>query len=166
MDDLTTIEIVDLITVGLSSYNSRNHVACDIPVHGQYVHSKNLQTQEYITTLDIWSEDHKMKLNEKKIMLINYRNKYQFTTRMKLKNNNIQQVKEAKMLGTILSDDLLWNKNCENIVKKCNARMQLLREAASFGTSKEIMKIIYVQIIRVILKGSCQVWDRACVGRK
>ena len=44
-------------------------------------------------------------------------------------------------------------------MKKCNARMQLLRVVASFGTSKEIMKIIYVQIIRVILEGSCQVWD-------
>ena len=78
MDDLTTVEIVDLITVGLSSYNFRNHVASDIPVHGQYVDSKNLKTQEYITTLDTWSEDHKMKLNEKKtkIMLINFTNKY------------------------------------------------------------------------------------------
>ena len=70
MDDLTTIEIVDLITVGLSSYNFRNHVASYISVHGQYVHSKNLQTQEYITTLDTWSEDHKMKLNEKKTKIM------------------------------------------------------------------------------------------------
>ena len=80
---------------------------------------------------------------------------------MKLNNNNIQQVKEAKILGTIISYNLLWNKNCENIVKKCNARMQLLRVVASFGTSKEIMNMIYVQIIQVILEGSCQVWDRA-----
>ena len=38
-------------------------------------------------------------------------------------------------------------------------RMQLLRKVASFGTDPEVLKIIYVQIIRVILEQSCQVWD-------
>ena len=55
VDNLTTLEIVDLITVGLSSYKFRNHVASDIPIHGQYVHTKNLKTQEYISTLNTWS---------------------------------------------------------------------------------------------------------------
>ena len=44
------------------------------------------------------------------------------------------------------------------IVKKCNMRLQLLREVASFGTDVRMMKLIYIQIIRVILEGSCQVW--------
>ena len=51
---------------------------------------------------------------------------------MKLKNTNINQVKEAKILGTIIGDDMFWNKKCENIVKKYNARMQLQRVIASF----------------------------------
>ena len=37
--------------------------------------------------------------------------------------------------------------------------MQLLRTVASFGTNKETLKHIYIHIIRVILEGSCQVWD-------
>ena len=37
--------------------------------------------------------------------------------------------------------------------------MQLLRKVASFGTDPEVLKLIYVQIIRVILEQSCQVWD-------
>ena len=102
-----------------------------------------------------------MKLNEKKtkIMVINFTKNYQFATRIKLKDSNVEQVKEAKILGTIISDDLLWNKNVANIIKKCHSRMQLLRVVASFGTNKETMKLIYIQIIRVILEGSCQVWD-------
>ena len=159
MDDLTTLEVIDLIIIGLSSYNFRNHVASDIPVHGQYVDPKNLLTQQYISTLETWSDRHKMKLNQKKtkIMLINFTKNYQFATRLKLNNSNIEQVREAKVLGTILSDDLLWNKNCANIIKKCHSRMQLLRVVASFGTNKDMMKLIYIQIIRVILEGSCQV---------
>ena len=30
---------------------------------------------------------------------------------------------------------------------------------ASFGTDPEVLKLIYIQIIRVILEQSCQVWD-------
>ena len=36
--------------------------------------------------------------------------------------------------------------------------MQLLRKVESFGTDPLIMKTIYIQIIRVVLEGSCQVW--------
>ena len=55
-------------------------------MHGQYVESKNLRTQEYVSTLDAWSEDHKIKLHKKKtkIMLVNFTKKYQFATRIKL----------------------------------------------------------------------------------
>ena len=161
VDDLTTLEIIDLITVGLSSYNFRNHLASDIPTHGQFIEPQNLKTQQYINTLNTWSEEHKMKLNVKKtkIMLINFTKKHQFATRVKLRGVNIEQITKAKILGLILSDDLSWDANCDAIIKKCNMRMQLLRKVASFGTDIETMKIIYIQIIRVILEGSCQVWD-------
>ena len=61
-----------MIKVGLASYNFRQHVASDIPIHSQYVEPQNLKTQEYINTLDTWSDSHRMKLNEKKtkIMII------------------------------------------------------------------------------------------------
>jgi hypothetical protein len=101
-----------------------------------------------------------MKLNQAKtkIMLVNFTKKYQFVSRLKLKGSNLEQVKEAKVLGTIISDSLSWNANCANIVRKCNMRLQLLREVASFGTDVNMMKQIYIQIVRVILEGSCQVW--------
>ena len=120
VDDLTTIEIVDLITVGLSSYNFREHVASDIPMHGQFVAPENLKTQKYSSTLDTWSTEHKMKLNKKKttIMLINFTKKYQFSTRLKLNDTNIEQVKNIKVLGTILSDDLSWDANCYAISRQ------------------------------------------------
>ena len=129
--------------------------------------SKNLRTQEYVSTLDALSVDHKMKLNEKKtkIMLVNFTKKYQFATRIKLKDSNVEQVRHAKILGKIISDDPTWNKNCAAIIKKCNMRMQLLRVVASFGTEKEMLKQIYIQIIRVILKGYCPVWDGSLTSK-
>ena len=44
-------------------------------------------------------------------------------------------------------------------------RLQLLREVASFGTDVNMMKLIYIQIIRVILEGSCQVWHSSLTNR-
>jgi hypothetical protein len=167
IDDLTVVEIVNMITVGLSTYNFRQHVASDIPVHGQYVSSDNLKTSKYVRLLDQWSHDHLMKLNKSKtkIMIINFTKKYQFATRVKLQNDNIQQVTQAKILGTVFTDKLTWDVNCSVIIKKCHMRLQLLIVVASFGTDPQVLKLIYLQYIRVILEGSCQVWSGGLTAR-
>ena len=36
VDDLTLLEQINLINIGLSSYNFRQHVASDIPVHRHF----------------------------------------------------------------------------------------------------------------------------------
>ena len=70
VDDLTTLEVLDLKTIGLSFYNFCNPVALDIPVQGQYVDpAENLRTQQYISTLKTWSDNIKKKLNEKQLRL-------------------------------------------------------------------------------------------------
>ena len=48
--------------------------------------------------------------------------------------------------------------NTAYIVKKANARMELLRRVASFGASIEDLKTIYILFIRSILEQSCTVW--------
>ena len=45
VDDLTVLEKINLINIGLCSYNFKQHVASNIPIHGQYIHNKDLQTQ-------------------------------------------------------------------------------------------------------------------------
>ena len=60
-----------------------------------------------------------MKLNEKKTksLLFNFTKKYQFATRLKLKGSNIEQVNEAKILGTIVTDSLSWDANTKRITR-------------------------------------------------
>ena len=67
-------------------------------------------------------------------------------------------IDSTKLLGTIISNDLSWDLNTENIVKKANARMQLLRKVASFGTSQGELKDIYILFIRSLLEQSATVW--------
>ena len=57
--------------------------------------------------------------NKSKIMIFNFTKKYQFSSRLSIENQNLETVSETKLLGTIITDDLKWNKNTALIVKKC-----------------------------------------------
>ena len=90
-------------------------------------------------------------------MIINFTENYKFTTRLQLKNKNIDVINSTRLLGTILTDDLLWDLNTQHLVKKANARMQLLRKVASFSPPVEDLKIIYILYVRSILEQSATV---------
>ena len=120
----------------------------------------NLKSQKWLDEIDAWTKNQKMLINQKKTktMIFNYTDNHKFTTRLKLKNENIEVINSTRLLGTILTDDLRWELNISNIVKKANGRMQLLQKVASFGTPLEDLKTIYVLFIRSILEQSATVW--------
>ena len=160
VDDLSILEIVNLLTVGITSFNLKLSIPADIPSHNQFIPASSLKSQAWLDEIDKWTENQQMVINEKKTktMIFNFTENYQFTTRLQLKDENIEVINSTRLLGTILSDDLRWDLNTSSIVKKANARMELLRRVASFGTPTEDLKIIYVLFIRSILEHSATVW--------
>ena len=66
-------------------------------------------------------------------------------------------VDQMKILGTIINSNLSWNENCDAIIKKVNARMQLLRSVHSFGASPEEMAHLWVVFCRSVLDQLCVV---------
>ena len=66
VDDLTILEVINLLTIGLSSFYAKSQVPSDIPEHGQFVQSDNLKSQDYLNQINAWTEDHKMVISEKK----------------------------------------------------------------------------------------------------
>ena len=91
-------------------------------------------------------------------MIFNFRKDFQFSTRLLLDDNDIEELESTKLLGTIISNDLKWNLNTKNIIKKANARMELLRKLASFGAPLKGLKIIYYIFVRSQLEQSATVW--------
>ena len=91
-------------------------------------------------------------------MIFNYTRNYQFSTRLNLEGEILETVEVTKLLGTILTNDLRWEKNTDFIVKKANKRMELLRQVSNFGASWDEMKNIYILFIRSLLEQSCTVW--------
>ena len=85
-----------------------------------------------------------MILNEDKTknMVFNFIKTKQFSTHITLNGKVIETVKEMKLLGTIITDDMKWTKNTKYLVKRAYSRMELLRKITEFTKfSKEKMHI-------------------------
>ena len=160
VDDLTILEIVNLLTVGLTSFNLKAQVPSDILTHSQFIPPENLRTQQHLNNINKWTTDHKMLINQKKTknIIFNFTNKYQFCTRLSLNGESVEIVQESKLLGTIIQNDLKWDSNTANIVKRANARMVILRKLSEFGAPTGDLKTIYISYIRSVLEQSAVVW--------
>ena len=104
-----------------------------------------------------------MVLNEKKTkaMIINFTEKHQFSTRLKLNSNNIEIVESMKILGTTINNKLDWSQNCSELVKKVNKRMVFLRKILSFGANRREMVQIWKTYCRSVLEQSAVLWQGA-----
>ena len=91
-------------------------------------------------------------------MIFNYRNKYQFITRLCVNAQPLEVINITRLLGTIIQDNLGWDKNTAEIVRKANARMELLRKVNSFGTNHEELTNTYILFVRSLLEQSATVW--------
>ena len=160
LDDLSVLEIVNLLTVGISSYNIKAQVPNDIPIHNGYIEAKNLKIQENIDNICDWTRSRQMKINSRKScgIIFNFTNKYKFTSRLNIDGHRLRMVDETKLLGVILTSDLKWSKNTDYLVKKANARMELLRKMSSFSPPVRDLVHIYITYIRSILEQSCVLW--------
>ena len=160
VDDLSVLEKINLLLIGLASFDCHTSVPSDLPTHNQFIPSEHLKSQEYLTTIKEWTEKQRMILNQKKTkaMIFNFTEDYQFSTRLNLNGENLEVVSETKLLGVMITDDLKWDVNTDYLVKKANARMQLLRKVTSFTCSKEDKREIYILYIRSILEQSSVVW--------
>ena len=101
-----------------------------------------------------------------KALIINFTKNSQFTTRLQLENENIDIVDSMKILGTTVTSDLTWEENCTNIIKKVNMRMELIRQAKSFGATQKELVHLWITYCRNILEQSCIVWHPSLTKKK
>ena len=109
VDDLSFLEIIYLLNIGISSYNIKAHVPSDIPTHNQCIQNSNLKSQNYMEKINQWAIKQKMKFNVKKTktMLFNFSKKHQFATKLNIMNTDMDMVKETTLLGTVITSNLM-----------------------------------------------------------
>ena len=161
VDDSSFIEILNLISIGMSSLNPKFQVPSDIPPEVGFLPSQNFATQNYLKTISDWTDTHLMKLNQTKTkyMIINFCTSLQFRTRLMLKDALLEQVHVTRLLGVLISDDLSWTENTKNLIKKANSRMTILRKLTEFEVPKSDMINIYILFIRSVIEQSSDVWS-------
>ena len=160
VDDLTVLEKINLLSIGISSYNFKHHVASDIPINGHYIQNEHLKTQAYLEKINQWTVSQKMEINQTKTkaMFINFTDKCQCSSRLTLKEETIELVNSMKILGVTVSNDLSWHENRAILIKKVNQRMQQLRAVWSFGSNISEMVHLWKLYCLCILEQSCVVW--------
>ena len=70
----------------------------------------------------------------------------------------METVNPTKLLGTIITNDLKWDSNVNNIAEKVYARMELLRKLVKFKPPKKDLKQVYIAYLKSLLEQSCTVW--------
>ena len=160
IDDLSLLEIINLLTVGMCSLNFRNQVSSNIGIHNQFIPPDYLQSQNWLDSINLWTKNQKGLINSKKtkFMVFNFTENHQFSTNLTLEGHAIEEVSEVKLLGTVITNDLKWDKNTSEIVRKANARMELLRRLSAFNVDVQDLKTIYILFVRSQLEQSAVVW--------
>ena len=160
IDDLSFLEMINLISQGISSFNFKAHVASDIGSHNQFLPAENVNTQGYLNKISDWTDANLMKLNtdKSKYMLVNFTDNFQFSTRLALKDDLMEQVKKTRLLGVVVNDELTWKSNTDFLVKKAYKRMTMLHKLYEFQLPVEEMVQIYILYIRSLLESSAVVW--------
>ena len=160
IDDLSILELINLVSIGLSSYNSKQQVPSDIQTNNGFIPPENIQTQNSLDKICDWTNKKKMLINPDKTnyMIINFSKNYQFNTRLNLEGQLIQQINQTKLLGVILDDTLSWQSNTNHIVKQAYKRMIILQNLYKFSVPLEDLIDIYKLYIRSVLENSAVVW--------
>ena len=157
---MSIIEIVNLISIGIASYNFKAHVASDIGIGNNYLPPGNIQSQKYIHNIEQWTDNKQMKLNidKSKFMLINFTDNYQINTRLPMNEHLLTQVSETRLLGLLLRDDLSFKSNTAHITRKAYQRMSILHNLYKFEVPIDDLLKIYILYIRSVLEQSKVVW--------
>ena len=71
------MEIVNLLTIGMTSFNIRQQVPNDISEDNQYVPPENLKSQDNLNKINSWTNAHQIMINQTKTktLISNHTNK-------------------------------------------------------------------------------------------
>ena len=75
----------------------------------------------------------------------------------------VKVVKEQKLLGTVIQNDLKWDSNTSKLVKSANARMRLFHKLSEFDA---YLVAIYNSYIKSTLEQNAVVWQNKTVRIK
>ena len=158
VDDLSILEFVCLAGL-LCEYNFKLHVASDVGIDSYFLPPQNIQMQDHLDSISSWTRENLMVLNERKSKYIIFnRAQADFNTRLTLNNTNIEQVHEARVLGVVLTDDLKFERNTQDICKRAFARISMITKLKYVGVSIPDLIDVFSLFVRSLLEYCSVSW--------
>ena len=90
--------------------------------------------------------------------MYNFSKKFQFNTRLRLNEEKLDQVHQAKLLGLIIRHDLSWKANAAELTRRAYSRMVILKKLVQFDVPMSDLVLIYTLYIRSLTEQSSVVW--------
>ena len=100
IDDASFLEVLNIVSAGLSSYNSKLQVPSDLSADEHFLSTDNCLSQTYLNKMVEWTDSHEMRLNsdKTKYMIINFCKSLQFQTGLHIDTSLLEQVHETRLL--------------------------------------------------------------------
>ena len=130
---------------------------------GHVLKEENNVIQQEVDKLKEYAEDNKMVINEAKtkIMMFKQARKVYILPEVRLNDNLIEVVDEAKLLGILITNDLTRHKNTQYIFTRSYQRMWILKNLKKYGANDQTLLEAYGQQIKSITEMTCPVWNEA-----
>ncbi|XP_070193949.1 uncharacterized protein [Littorina saxatilis] len=146
----------------VASYDSVQLVkfADDTTAEGLITGGDETVYRQEVDCLVSWCDNNNLLLNATKTkeMVVDFRRKKGPVAPLIINGDPIEMVDFFKFLGTTISNDLCWDDNVDDIVKRARQRLYFLRQLKKFRLSQVILVQFYRAVVESILTFSITVW--------
>ena len=84
-----------------------------------------------------------------------------FMPELELDGNELKVVEEIRLLGLVISSDMKWVSNTNNMVKKANKKLWIVRRLKFLGATELDLVDIYIKQVRCLLELAVPAWHGA-----
>jgi hypothetical protein len=127
------------------------------------------QLQDDLNELKSFTDNNLMVINQKKtqIMCFNFRTSLEFPPIFKKGDSSkaLDIVKETRLLGIIITDDLKWNAHVDFMCKKASKKIWQLRRMKILKLEPDILLDFYCKEVRSILEFGVACWNCGLTGK-
>ena len=129
--------------------------------HGMKLDPEKSKVYKEIQNVNSYATINQMKINQSKskFIVFNPTTSYDFVPEFKLEETPLETVENMKLLGLIISNDLTWKENTENLTKRAYGRLWSIRRLVNHGATLEDLIEVYIKQVRSILEYGVPVWN-------
>ena len=118
--------------------------------------------QSELNKFALFTRNNKLVINKAKcyVMMFSRSRKFDFPPEFTIDGSDILEVKKShKILGIIVQDDLKWEKQVQEMVRKATKTIWVLRRMKALGVSEATLVQYWKTEGRVHLEQNCPVWQ-------